>query len=375
MTQETSREVTAPSRGPDPAPPAWTAANLWARTRPSLTALAIGSAGGALFFYLNAPLAWLLGAMLATTAAALAGVRIAVPQPLRLGMIAILGVMLGSAFSPETLNRLVEWGASLLVLALALSAMTALAYLIFRRLGGFDPVSAYFSATPGGLSEMALAGESLGADVRIISLVHATRILLVVSLIPLYFRFVEGIVIPAMPPTPADMPPLDLTETGLLFLCAAIGLPLALRLRLPAGPLVGPMTLSALLHLSGVSHVAPPNEIIAVAQVVVGTAIGTRFAGLDPRTFRRAVGLSCLTSVGMVAIGVATTFLAAPLLGIDRSAFLLSVVPGGLAEMSVIALSLQVETAFVSTMHIVRITLVVVLAPLIFQHVRRFIQF
>ena len=45
--------------------------------------------------------------------------------------------------------------------------------------------------------------------------------------------------------------------------------------------------------------------------------------------------------------------------------------PGGLAEMSLIALSLGIETAFVATHHVIRIGLIVVVAPLVFTRIRR----
>ena len=41
--------------------------------------------------------------------------------------------------------------------------------------------------------------------------------------------------------------------------------------------------------------------------------------------------------------------------------------PGGLAEMSLIALVLSIETAFVATHHMLRIMLIVVLAPIAFK--------
>ena len=43
--------------------------------------LVIGTAGGALFAWWNLPLAWMLGAMVATTAASLGGARLYVPGP------------------------------------------------------------------------------------------------------------------------------------------------------------------------------------------------------------------------------------------------------------------------------------------------------
>ena len=80
-------------------------------------ALAIGTTGGALFFALNMPLAWMMGAMVATTVAALSGVSLHVPGQLRSVMVAILGVLLGSTFTPEAMQKVGEWPITLSALA------------------------------------------------------------------------------------------------------------------------------------------------------------------------------------------------------------------------------------------------------------------
>ena len=48
---------------------------------------------------LNLPLAWMLAAMVATTAASLGGARLYVPGPMRSIMVAIIGVLLGASFA------------------------------------------------------------------------------------------------------------------------------------------------------------------------------------------------------------------------------------------------------------------------------------
>ncbi|HSK41850.1 MAG TPA: AbrB family transcriptional regulator, partial [Arenibaculum sp.] len=57
--------------------------------------------------------------------------------------------------------------------------------------------------------------------------------------------------------------------------------------------------------------------------------------------------------------------------GLGLSGLILAYAPGGLAEMSLIALSLDLDTAFVSTHHMVRIILIVVLAPAAFRLIHR----
>ena len=45
----------------------------------------------------------------------------------------------------------------------------------------------------------------------------------------------------------------------------------------------------------------------------------------------------------------------------------LALAPGGLAGMSLIALALGIETAFVATHHVARIAMIVIAAPLVFR--------
>jgi membrane AbrB-like protein len=50
---------------------------------------------------------------------------------------------------------------------------------------------------------------------------------------------------------------------------------------------------------------------------------------------------------------------------------LLAFVPGGIAEMCLVALALGQDVAFVSTHHVVRVVLVIMLAPPIFRMIGR----
>ena len=161
----------------------------WARFALALT---IGALGGLLANWLDVPLAWMIGAMVATTLAASLGVPLDMPRPLRHVMVAVLGVMLGSGFTPEILPQLSEWGVSLVALVIYSAVAGALGMVYFQRCAGYDRTTAFFSAMPGGLSEMILVGGAMGGDARIISLTHASRILLVVTTLPIAFQLLLG---------------------------------------------------------------------------------------------------------------------------------------------------------------------------------------
>ena len=140
---------------------------------------------------------------------------------------------------------------------------------------------------------------------------------------------------------------------------------------MPARLLVGPMLASAAVHVAGLSRFVPPVEVVNIAQLVLGTVIGCRFAGVAPREILRIL----LLTLGSTTILLAITLGFA--VGVSRVSshgvvpLLLAYSPGGLAEMSLVALALGIEVAFVAAHHVARVVLVMAVAGPVFALVRR----
>ena len=329
-------------------------------------ALCIGIPGGALFSTLSLPLAWMMGAMLFVTGFALAGVQVAVPNKVRSVFVAILGVMLGSAFTPDLVNRATEFGAALIVQITYMVIAGVAAYGIYRLIARYDVITAYFSSTPGGLSEMTLMGEHYGADARIISLNHAVRVLIIVTVIPFYFRWIEGLEVPASPPNPQQI--WTLLDVMILVGCGAIGYPAAVRLKLPAAALIGPMVLSAAAHISGLTASSVPGTLIAASQLIVGTALGCRFTNrMSAIQMVRVIAIAALAAIVMIAVAIALVSIASLVIPVQNTILFLSLAPGGLAEMSLIALAFGTGTAFVTVMHFIRVAIVMLLGAAVYR--------
>jgi membrane AbrB-like protein len=333
-------------------------------------ALGLGAAGGAVFAWFALPLAWMIGAMVATCAAAVAGLRVAVPKGLRVGFIMVLGILLGSAFDPDVLKAIDRWLVSLagLVGYILVSIAVGVAYL--RWVVRYDRITSFFAATPGGFNQMVLIGGALGGDDRTIALNHSTRVMAVVFFVPFMLQWAVGFEPGArggLGPAITAVPPAD---WALLAACA-VGAPIAMRLRVPAGELIGPMVLSAAIHLAGLTESTPPALVVGVAQVVVGAWIGCRFAGTRPRAIARTMALALGLTALLLAVTVGFAAMIHALTGIGLPALILAYAPGGLAEMSLVALALGVDAAFVSTHHVVRIILIVSFAPVVFALLRR----
>jgi membrane AbrB-like protein len=333
-------------------------------------ALAIGAAGGYLFKLLTLPLPWMLGSMGFVTVATIAGLKTRIPPNFRAVMIAVLGIMLGGQFTPEIVARMGEWILTISALALWMVLAGGSGLVYFRRAAGYDKTTAFFSATPGGLNEMVIVGHAMGGDDRIISLTHASRIVLVVFTIPLWYRL-SGAVPAVAPATGVGLLDLAWLDVAVLAGCAVAGALGARALRIPASFLVGPMVLSAVVHMAGISGSKPPDAIVAFAQIAIGAAIGGRFSGMALRHMARIAGHAVISAVIMLALTVAFSLALARLTGYPLPAIVLAFAPGGLAEMSLIALALSVDAAFVASHHIARIIMVVTLAPAVFRLTRR----
>ena len=341
------------------------------KTRPIRMAftLILGGLGGLLFHYFHLPLPWMIGALAVTTVASLTNVPLARPGRLRPMVVPVLGVMLGAGFTPDAVSRFHLWIFSLSTLLIYAAAITAATAYYLARVSRWDAPTAYFAASPGGFGAMVLLGEAMGADERRVSLIHSVRIMLTVLIIPFWFKFYEGYQ-PGNMTALGHVGDISLQDGALLIGCAVVGYLVASKLRLPAAQLLGPILLSAGVHLAGLTKAAPPQEVVALAQIVIGASIGCRFLGISlSQVFGvliQAVGIT----VVMLSSAVGFAWGVSSVTGLPVETICLAFAPGGLAEMSLIALSLGTDVAFVAVHHMVRVMFLVSMAPVAFRILR-----
>jgi hypothetical protein len=329
-------------------------------------ALLLGGLGGWLFVQARMPLPWMLGSMVVCTASALLRLPVAAPPVIRPPMTAVIGVMLGAGFRPDIVQQLPNWLPTLLGLILFMAASALCCVVYFRRVAGFDPVTAFFAGMPGGLVEMVTVGEEKGGDARIIALIHSARILLVVMTLPFIVQWIEGVSLGATRASGPSLAQTPLVAVLALIGCGVAGVVVGHWLRLPAKYLLGPMLVSAVMHLLGWSDSVPPFEIVNAAQLVLGVAIGCRFVGTPPALILRVLMLSLGSTVILLALTLVFAWAVAQVSVHRHVPLILAYSPGGLAEMSLIALALHTEVAFVAGHHIIRVFLVMVSAGPIF---------
>jgi membrane AbrB-like protein len=345
----------------------------FSRTRLLLMAqtLAIGGCGGAVFAYLGTPLPWMLGALFATMVASMSGLTLFIPQMFRRVWIIVLGVTLGSSFRPEVLEHLHLWITSFAGMCLFVLFGTWLSFQIFVRLGRIDRVTAFFCASPGGLGEMIILGPALGGNERTIVLIHATRVVMVMAIIPPAYSILAGYVPPANLGGSGFFWHLPARELGILAVTGAVGAIVAKFLKVPAWQMIGPMIASGIIHITGVTTSRPPSDFIAVAQLVMGAGAGSRFSGVRVHELVRPMMISGMATICLLASAAVAALALASATGLDFRAIHLAYSPGGFAEMSLIALSLGIEVPFVSLHHLGRMIIVVTSATFVARWMKR----
>lgn len=248
---------------------------------------------------------------------------------------------------------------------MTLTAATA-CYFWLRRTTDWNRQTCYFAAMPGGLNDMTILGGAMGGEERAIALAQAVRILTVVMTIPVWYRLVNGaqtsVLTMVHGPTGNDW-----RDYAILIACGVVGAAVARLLRLPAAFMMGPMIVSAMVHLGGLTNSKPPGELVAAAQVVVGAGIGCRFVGAAIDKLHKEMAASVGAAVIMIVVAVAFAKVSVALTGLNLDATVLSYAPGGFAEMSLIGLALGIEIAMVATHHLFRLFLILLTSPIVFR--------
>lgn len=343
-------------------------ADLRRDARAMILTLAIALVGVGVFWGLNLPLPWLLGPMFACLFSALAGVRLVAPQRMGLAMRTVLGVAVGASITPAVVARLPEMAISISLIFPFIVVVGLVGTPYFHRLWGFDRASSYYGAMPGGLQDMIVFGVEAGGSARIISLLQVTRVLVTVSLLPMFLTLWMGLDLTRPPGQPMRDVPVD--QLAWMVVIAGVGAWGAARLGIFGASILGPLILAMVASLVGLIDHRPPAEAILAAQFFIGLAVGERYVGLTWGELRRYVvaGLGftlILALLSVVFMEIVILFgLAPPVEAI------LAFAPGGQAEMTVIALVVGADVAYVVTHHLVRLVAIIVGAPLMARFLR-----
>ncbi len=342
------------------------------------TILGAGAAlAGLLAQITGIPAAWLVGPMLVAIAWALTWPEHPrVPRWGRVVSLAVVGGVLAATFRPSVLPLLASnWLPVCLVVGGTLVLSLAVG-LMLARVAHLDGKSAALGTLPGAASGMLAMSGPLGADPRLVAVMQYTRVVVVVFSAALVSRL--GLV-PGTAPQPISTQSLQSSAPqgaallvhdawltyGLTALVAAVGAWAGIRLRLPAGALMGPLVLGVALEELGTMRLAWPPGVPQAAFLVLGLWVGLLFDRASIKGAGRLFPLVLASAVGLTAACAGLGWALAALTSIDGLTAYLATAPGGIDSVAIMALGSGADAPLVLAVQMLRLFAVVLAGALL----------
>jgi len=336
-----------------------------------LLTLAVATAVAFLFQALHFPLAYILGALVGAAIVANLVTPMKGGRPMRQISQLFVGASVGVLLDAHVLEALLRLFPLMLAIAIAANILGLLLAVPIAWMSGIDRLSAVLSCLPAGMAEMATLAREVKADEQSVAIIHTLRVIIVLTLVPVWL-VATGHPVQAI----AAPPPAQSSEFATLAGLIAVSLLLSLaatRLRVINAFIVMPTLVSVLAVAFSFKIPAVPAPLLIAAQIGIGASLGLRFRFDRMRRLPRTVagGLVSgfiLAVVSFFGLGAVIEHLVA----VDHLSALLSAAPGGLGEMIATANALGVAATVVAGFQLTRSVFTnIVVAPLIRNHVFR----
>jgi uncharacterized protein len=322
------------------------------------------------------PAALLLGPMLAGIALGSNGARIGVPRLAVYASQTVVGCLIARSITGDIVHAFLKDWPLLLGAVLVIVASSGLIGWLISRWRVLPGSTAVWGSAPGGASVMMIMAGAFGADARLVAFMQYLRVVLVAAVASLVARFWVGdsasvesswsaaLNAGGFPSTAgsafASMPWGGFATT--LLIAAGGGL-IGTALRIPAGALLAPMALAAILEALGLVTLVLPQWLLAITYAFLGWSIGLGFnRDLLQHAARALLPITLAIGV-MIAVCAALAALLVYAAGIDPLTAYLATSPGGMDSVAIIGAASKADLSFVMALQVVRLVIVLMLGP------------
>ncbi|MFO7850703.1 MAG: AbrB family transcriptional regulator [Spirochaetia bacterium] len=151
--------------------------------------------------------------------------------------------------------------------------------------------------------------------------------------------------------------------TSLLFLLISLSISyLFYRLSVPAGIIIGPIFIFTILKFADFNPLIP-NVTKTVLYSIFGAFFATKLSSVLTTKIKTILIPVFMTILWYVFLTFASSTLLCSLSDIDPTNAFLSVIPGGIAEMNIIALSYQADVSIINSFQLVRLFTIIIVMP------------
>ena len=297
---------------------------------------------------------------------------------------AVLGAAIGASLEPSTLVGLRQDWFWVLVSCLGTVLLSVVAGYVVRLRPGISTATGVFAMIAGGASGSVAISRDLGADDRVVAVVQYLRVLIILLGMPLVAQVVfqapapvygAEIYDPETTPTirvfsflfPLRIPEAGPVVAGLTLAAVSllIGLPLARYIRFPAGALIFPMVVAAVLAGTGVIQADFPVWLESLGFALIGLQVGLRFTRAGLRSVAAVLPLATLVIIGLIVACAGLGVILARATGQSMLDGYLATTPGGLYAVLATAVGSGADVTFVLMVQIARLFVMLLCAPLL----------
>jgi membrane AbrB-like protein len=326
--------------------------------------LVFAAVGGLTFGMLGVPAGYLSGSILAVSIAALSGRPMRVPAPMMRVLLVLIGISLGAVVTPETLRGMATYPLSIAVLIVASTVISIVGTAYLRTVHGWDTVTAYLAAAPGGLSQVMALAIELKADVRAVAIVQTLRVVIIAAGFPTLLSAL-GLVGQARRTLGGTFEVAQLDELAILVAASTAMAYVAHRARFPGGLLFGAMLTSAALHGTDTLHVMLPWWVSYTVMIAFGAVSGSRFANTPLRMLLHYVGAAFGSFASALVITAVFAAVLVQVLTVPPAEVMIAYAPGAVDAMMLLALALNLDPVYVGAHHLARIFFVLLTMPIV----------
>jgi uncharacterized protein len=336
------------------------------RNHSFITAFLIALAGGLVFSFLSIPVPWLLGPMSAILIAnRFKGISLYWPRALRDTALILIGYSIGLSFTGSSVENMAENLPAMLFMTVILVASAALISKVISLISGVDYPTVLTGSIPGGLSQMIIFAEEMkGINITTVTFLQVSRLLMIVFVVP-FIIFGPVFNIRHTNTELAGSAQLDFEPImPVVFLIVCIlGVLIGKKLRLPTPFLLGPILGTGFLTYAGLTGPTLPSSVMDASQLMIGGYIGML---LKPEKLERkslTITLALLSGFLLVMESLLLSFFLSDALNINIVTSFLSLAPGGMDQMGIIAHEVKADLSIVSGFQLFRLFFIYFAVP------------
>ena len=311
--------------------------------------------------YFNIPLAWMLGPMIVTSIAALAGLKIKMPKLALSSILIILGLHIGNYIDQNLFNQMINWVWTSFIMLIYIIVCILIVSKYLQKFSGYGEKASIFSAAPGALGPLMILAEHEKTDLSQVATSHLIRLIIIITVIP--FIIVNNTGSEELLLEKFDYMGQNHMHLILLIIASLFFIFIFDKIKIPAALLSGTLFASGLLQITDIASYKLPDASINFCLLILGASVGCRFADktvkeIANNSLHSIVATSILVILGLIAAYVATFFVDTNILTL-----ILSFSPGGIYEVAVIAIAFDLDPDFVAFHHIIRLLFILFTVP------------